>query len=855
MSLSPLQFWRLFTWRHWRRAPGTHLLLVLLLGTGVAAFLGIRLANRSALTGFQQFTQTLGSGAPLTLESTAGPFPARHLFPIREAFDLHSVDLLPGLLASGFHEERASPLRLLGLDLVAARNVSLRLPEAAELFNAANAADGLFQDALRGDPMLLLTAAAARSLGVTAGDTLPLTTDAGRFDWWVGAVLPEGLDAPGIDAFADIRTLQVRAGRPETIDRVEVFPLRPLSEAQLDAVRRRLPPGLLLSTDGGRSRTANTLSAAFRMNLSALSLLALVVSLYLILQALDAAVVRRRSEIAVLRSLGVPGRAIRNAWFREALSLGIVGSLAGVLLGLLLARFSVGAVTGTMENLYLQGSTRGALWSTSEVLLALLLGITASLLAGWLPARDAALTPPAQSLGKEARHLPIQLLDHPAYGALALIMTLIFIALPPLKLPGGTRFPLGGYLAAFSLAVGISILACLLPPRIASLLQRLQPNRLRLRLAASHLRRLSGRHKLALAGLIMATAMAGGITLLVHSFEHTITRWLGDQLEADLFVSARGFQHPGSDARIPADLRDTLLRHPAVRDGEYALMHRIQHRGHPIVLTGIQASDQGGERIWIHRPAGGLDVLREPTPALPLLASEPFVRRFRHRVGDEIRLQLPSGEVRGILRGVFADYANEHGTLVMHAATLAELLGEDRTATLGLFLHPEADPGLVLAELQAAHPSLNLRDQQSLRKEIYSIFRQTFSVTAALKLIGLIVAIAGLLLSQISLFLERGTERKTLRALGFTPRDLQLSGAWESGILAAIGGLTGLTAALGLGGILIFIINRQAFGWTLQPAVPLGAFTLFWLALTLTGAAAGLFAGRLAATLPIETEE
>jgi putative ABC transport system permease protein len=635
---------------------------------------------------------------------------------------------------------------------------------------------------------------------------------------------------------------------------MDVFTLANTSLPQ--GIDSTLPAGLVMEGSSDRRKAAASLSAAFRLNLSALSLLALLVSLYLILQALDAAVVRRRSEIAILRSLGVTPQSIRRAWFVEALTLGVAGSLAGVLLGIGLARISVQAVTQTLGNLYVQGATRGALWSWSEVTAAFVLGIGASLVAGWLPARDAALTPPAQALGRSARALPIQLLDHPRYGLLALVMGAICYPLPPLLLDGGqVRFPLFGYLSATFLAVGLSILACTLLPLAAQVLMRIWPHDARVRYATSQLRKPSGRHKLAMAGLLIATAMAGGITLLVHSFQGTVSGWLGEQLRAEVFVSARGFQHAGSTARIPFHLREALLQDPAIADREWSLLQRIPFQGQSTILAGIAIPNEPSERIWLTRPEEGLQVIYAPGDRVSLLASEPFVRKFGLGLGDDLTFDTPAGPINGRIKGVFADYANEHGTLVTSAERMVAWFGEDRSATLGLYLKPGSDRQGVVERMQIAYPSLNIRDQTSLRQEVFEIFQQTFSVTSALKGIGVAVAVAGLVLSQLSQFTERRGELRVLKELGFTRKDIALAGAGESTVLVLVGSLTGLVAALLLGHILIYVINRQSFGWTLQFAIPWASYFEYFVLILVAGSLTGALTGAWASRFKMEKEE
>lgn len=850
-----LLLWRVTTLRHWRGQPLSHLFLVLLLGTGVASFFGVRLANRAATAGFAVFTDTLSGGPAASIESRAGPLHVSRLPAIRQATGLHPLHLFP-VVVSAAETSDGTRMDVVGIDIVAARTLANLDPDRPAFLPRSGAEREAFQDALRGKRVLFPSPAAARQLNLNPGDTLVLLTEATTATWTLGPVLPPETDRGGPVAFADIRTLQEQTGRTEHVDRVEVFPTdpSPIPAATRDAVTQALPPDLVWTDPAERRRAAENLSAAFRLNLSALSLLALLVSLYLILQALDAAVARRREEIALLRSLGVAPRVLRQAWFVEALTLGVVGTLAGLVLGPLVARASVEGIAGTVDSLYVRTSARGALWSFPEALLAACLGLLASLASGWLPARDAALTPPAQILGRANRALPVKLLDHPLHGAVALVLGLAFLRVPPLRL-GGANFPLFGYLAATGFAVGGSILACQALPLAAKLPERLLPSDPRAHYAASQLRHPSGRHKLAMAGLLIATAMAGGITLMVHSFRGTVATWLNEQLNADLFVSARGFQNPGSAPRVPGASRDAMLRDPDVLDRLAAHFARVPFRGQSVVLAGIDLPRDprlDPERVWVQRPAAGMRTVEEDHT---FVVSEPFARKFNLWRGASLDLELPGGRITGRVAGVVTDYANEHGTVFTSGEQFREWLGEDRVATLALHLRPGANPLEARDRLQAAYPGLRVRDQSALREEVFGIFNQTFSLTAALKGVGVAVAVAGLALSQISQFTERRTELGVLRELGFIRRDLAIAGAWESGLLTLAGALGGLTAALVLGGVLIGVVNPQSFGWTLRYQVPWGSF-FSYLLLTLTaGALTGAVTGARAGNLKPDREE
>lgn len=857
--------WTFLTLRHWRKSLGAYLFLVMILGVGVAAFLGIRLANRSAVAGFNLFTESLSGGPKAVVIAQSGSIPSVQLPDIRAAFGVQPVVLLPvhPVTAQRVHPDGTmDTVDIIGLDFVATRNLqNIGSSPSSGLFPDSEEGMSSWADTVTGQGRFLFPSVeAAQTHKVSVGDSLQLMTGEGESEWTIGAVLPPETQAPATAFYTDLSLLNELGVSLDRIERVDVYTLSSQNVGNLEAVQSALPQGLTVRSREDQKAAADSMSRAFRMNLSALSLLALLVSLYLILQALDAAVVRRRGEIAVLRSLGVEPKDIRRAWFLEALMLGAVGSGIGVLLGIGVAYLAVGSVTETVSNLYVRSSTRAMLYSGGEISAAFALGLVASVLAGWLPARDAAMTPPAEVLSKSRHRLPIQLLDHPAFGWALLAVFAGTYFLPPLSLAGGLRFPAFGYLSALSFAVALAILMCSVFPVLGRLAPRFFPRQCRLRYAASQLRNPTGRHKLAMSGLLIAVAMAGGITLLVASFQNTIEQWLAHQLKADLFLSSKNFSHASSSGRISSEALLEMTDREDVADVEYTQIFRMELDGMSTYLTGVRLRENlkdSQRRLWIEKPPTGLSVLntRLETGLVPCIVSEPFSRKFNVSAGDRVTLPIPGGSQEALIRGVFADYGNEHGVLVVNASYTRTWFEEDRAATVGLYLDDHVDRAGVLSELKASYPGLEIRDNAGLRNEVITVFRQTFAVTGALKGIGIVVAVFGLVLSQFSLVTERRGELGVLRELGWTRRDVSLSSAWESVLIAVIGTAGGLLGALVLGHILIFVINRQSFGWTLKYTVPAADYAGFMVLMLAAAGMAGGIAGFVASAMEVEREE
>lgn len=855
---------RRFSLRHWRRAPGQNALLVLILSLGVGVFIAIRLANRAAIASFRNFTDTLVGPSDWVIEAPVGPLPESVLGELRSGLGGKAVEIIPVLEATA-----AAPVRgvglyetptytLVGLDLIGVLNL-----EAARGAAAPQALRGGFDrfwaDFQDGPRVWVPPALSAeRSLRVAIDDRVAELPVAG-----VIAGKPGGEPPPKNLLIMDLPRLQALTGRIGRLDRVEF-----VVDPGPDLDRRRAELGAWLTrlggngrrwtvrTPGARRQVAEEMTAAFRLNLTVLSLIALLVGLYLIVQALDGAVVRRRSEIAILRSLGVDAAAIRRLWLLESAVLGLIGGAGGVAAGWLGAQAAVRAVGRTVNTLYYATTVSRAGLAPGEIWLGLGLGMAASVAAGWWPAREAAETPPTQILGRGAAP-GAGIWRRPWYGLAALVGGWALTRVGPLRLEGGTRFPLAGYGAALLWIVGGGVLfagALPLAARAARALGRCGPAA---RVAMGHLGRPSGRHALAVASLLSAVGMSAGMAILVASFERTVRSWIGHELQADLYVYSAGARSASASDRIPAATWESLARHPGVASAAVLAAYPIHlGPGAPAQLEGtnLETVHRLADLPWLKQPRG--DALFDPRRDARLAAvSESFADRFRKGVGDRVVLPTPAGPRAVTIAGVYADYGSDQGTILVPWHSLVAWMGDASATHVSLFVRPGVNPDALGAAIEHAYPGLRVLTRSRLRALVLRVFRQTFGITYALEAVGLVVAIAGLALALASVLLDRREELTTLRALGFSRPELAAASSWEGLALAGWGAAGGLVLSLALGWLLVHVINKQSFGWTLQVDLPGGRLALLAGAVALTGAGVSFVVGLWGADLPADREE
>lgn len=853
------------TWRHARRSWRETIVLIGLLALGVATYLSILMASRSASRGFADFTGMLSGGSELTLQPVAGYFSIHWLPDLRKALGDEPAILLPVLETTavrpatpGEPDYGRAVHRLLGLDLLAVTNLPGQEGEGAWnwLDPQAN-----WWEWLRDPGTLFVSSDLLREWQVGLGDTVHLLVQDDIHAGRIRGVLPEFGEQPLERTIVmDLPALQRWADRPASLDRVEVWvPAGPTSKERLAEVGRRLEQAAadrwVLATPETSREQGEKITASFRFNLQILALIALLVGIYLIGQAMDAAVVRRRQEIGILRSLGLSRRDLLRLWLLESAVLGLLGGVAGILLGWLLAQFTVQAVALTVNALYLSTAARSASLTWPDIGIGFVLSFGGSLLAGWLPARDAAATSPASTLRQQTPTLGSEFLDHPRLGLGLLTLAVCGALTPAWRVEGGSAIPVGGYVAALAGLLGGTLWLGRWFPLITRLTRCWTGTGAVLLFAFTRLRRAGSRHRLAAAGIMVAVAMAGAMSLLVNSFDRTMTGWIDVRFQADVYLSSGGMQSAGSRHLIRPQTLQALAENPSVAVSDPFHLQPIVWQGRSTFLGASDLSLLGDrQRMLWREPLLPLETIPGEVEAWAIV-NESFSRRFAVARGETIVLPTPQGPKHLFIRGIQADYGNEQGLLWIDRQYFREWLGVDAALNVSLFLRPGVSVEEVLGRLREDFPGLQIRGQAALREVVLGIFRQTFALTHALKIIALGVALAGLILGLVSILRESLRERLILRQLGCTRAQMAQAAAIEGIGIALAGLLWGLLLSVGLGWILVYVINRQSFGWTLQWSWPWMDWALLSALLLLAAWLASWAVGRWGTRLSVERTE
>jgi len=845
--------------RYLLRHPWQFGLAVLGVALGVAVVVSIDLANVSASRAFTLSTEAVTGRATHQVSGGPGGLPddAFRRLVLEAGIERAAPVVEDYVTIPRRRDEPSRTLHLLGVDPFS------ESPFRAYLSGTPGGA-GRDRAAVDLGPLLtrpgagVLAAGTARDLGLRIGDSFVARAGgiAKRIEL-AGTLDPE--DENTRRALADLLVMDIAAaqellGRAGKLDRIDlILPEGPEGQRQLARAAAVLPLGAQILPAAGRTRTTEDMTRAFRLNLTALSMLALVCGLFLIYNTMTFSVVQRRGLIGTLRTLGVTRREIFSLVLGEALVVALLGTAAGLGAGVLLGRGLVRLVTQTINDLYFVVSVRELSIPAATLLQGMAIGIGATLLAALVPAIEATQASPRAALTRSSlesrlrRALP---------RATACGVGLLLLGGILLMVPGGRDGNLGlSFAGLFAVILGCALLAPGATVLLMRLLRRPMGALLGIlgRMATGGVVASLSRTAVAIAALVIAVSVTVGVGVMIDSFRHTVVRWLEMSLQADVYVSvpsrAGGFR--GGElapkvaeraAAVPGVLRANLIRRvelPSSTGGVRLVVIGTDDQG----IRAFELKDGRPDEAWPRFQRGGA-----------VLVSEPYAYRTGVGRGGTVRLRTVRGDRDFPVAGVYYDYASDRGIVLMSRATYLRHWNDPALSGFSLDLAPGADPDRVVELLRktvATERALFIQSTRSLKKLSLEIFDRTFLITGVLRLLAGLVAFIGVLSSLMALQLERARELGVLRANGLTPGQVWQLVTSQTGLMGLAAGLLSIPVGLALAAIMIYVVNRRSFGWTIRMEVSPGVL-LQALALALAAALlAGLYpAFKMARTSP-----
>ena len=586
---------------------------------------------------------------------------------------------------------------------------------------------------------------------------------------------------------------------------------------------------------------------AFRINLTALSLLALVVGMLLIYATMSFAVVRRRRALGTLRALGASRGDIAADVLAESVLLGSVATAAGLVLGWVLSRSLTDLVLATINDLYFTARVTPDAVAWFPFVKAGLLGVGATLIAAMRPAAEASGEPPRSAMTDVAYEQAMRrrFAAGPAVAAAAFVAAGALIAWPGSGL-------VAAFAGLFCVLAGYSLLVPAATAHLLRGLLALTGRRLGLavRMAVRGAAASLSRTGIAVTALAVAVATVVGIGVMIDSFRGSVTRWLDQSLLADYYLVTEIDGPEGFSREEIADL--------AAIDG-------VAGTSLSRVLTLPTEAGELSVRAAGEGPRGYGETLidGDPETAFPaleagegIILAEAFARVRNLSVGDTLTLPARDGPRDFLVVGTFRDYRTAGSSAMLPYHVVTDVWGYLPPHGVGIYRRDDANRTAIetrLGAFAAERGDVRLAANEEIRRITLTVFDRTFEITSVLRLLAGIIAFFGILSALLALQLERGREIATLRAIGFTRRQTGANSLAQTTLLGLVAGVLALPLGIVLAALLIYVINQRSFGWTMGFVVAPEQLATGLVLSLLAAFLAGIYPARRLAAQPIAT--
>jgi len=838
-------FYRLML-RSLLQEPVRALLTVLAVTLGVAVVLAIDLAGAAATGSFRASMETLAGDSDLEVIATGG-VPEAVVGTI--AALPYSIRISPRIEDSAVVMDTKETIPLVGLDLVgeaSTESSGQRFAFESPSTNTTGAPE---------EPLQFLQDAnsiwVGEGLHKKAGERVRLLVNDQVREFTVRGVYP---DSNGSESaiVMDLAAAQRALNRFGRVDRILLkVPEVPNLEDWQQRVRAALPVGVEVRPQGTGTNENRRMLAAFRWNLRLLSYIALIVGAFLIYNTISVSVVRRRPETGIVRALGASRGAVLTAFLGEAAFFGLAGAALGLPIGRVMASGAVRLMATTVESLYVSSRPGPIELSGWSVVLALVTGVGVAVISAYSPAREASLVSPVEAMAPGRREYIARV--HKSRD-LWLALILAVLAAVATRVPALEGKPVFGYIAAILLVVACALSIPAFTDAVISRTSRWLGKILGVEalLASQSLSASLRRTSVLVGALGTAVAMMTSVGIMVGSFRETVLLWMNDRLPADLYLRPAGEPAPDRHPTVSLELAEKISKLPGVAGVDRLRAYEISYDGMPATLASVDLSALRSDRssnFFSGRPAE--QVLAQMRNADAVVVSEPFTYKHHVRAGETITLALGPARPSFRIVDVYYDYGSERGSILMDRQTMLRYLPDATPSNLAIYVAANASTETVRQEVIQASAGYRvlLFSNRDLRAEAIRIFDRTFAITYALEAVAVIVAVMGVAGALLALVIDRRRELGLLRFLGAATGQVRKQILLEAGLLGLLANFAGLALGFALSLVLIYVINKQSFGWTIRfhlpVAVLLGAITVVYLATVV----AGLYPAQVAVRL------
>ena len=803
--------------RPWQTA-----LSVLGITLGVAIVVAIDLGNQSAKHAFSLSSDAVSGKATHRIVGGPGGLPEDVYRVLRVELGVRaSAPVVEGYAYLPEETYNGGALRLLGIDPLADSQFRPYTRSSPQV-GRANAPVRNVASLLVTPNSALVSVETAKELGLQAGDSVNLRiSDKPQMVKIAGLITPRNsLSSETLKnlVITDISTAQELIGYEGRLSHIDLIVSSDENgDESLARIRRVLPAEATLVSSATRSETIEELTSSFDDNLFVISLLGLIVGAFLIYNAMAFSVVQRRPVIGALRALGVTRQQIFALVLSEALVIGLVSSVMGVLLGIVIGRGILNTITQTITDLFFVVSVQELSIPVWSLVKGALLGLFATLAAAFVPALEATGVSARETLSRS--HLEERFRGAvPLASAAGVALAAIGVAL--------ILIPAKSLILAFT-GIGALVLGyAMLTPACVILFSKALAPPLRAifgamgAMAARGIAASISRTAVAIAALAVAISITISIDTMVQSFRGTVVQWLDNSLGSDLYISPTSFNSQGGATGLSPQFVERIRAVDAVASVRTVRNARVNSPSGEVELLAFDTSYDGFVRY---------NSFKEGSPALiwddlqsgdTVAVSEPYAYHNDKSIGSTIRLHTSEGERKFRIAGIYYDYRNSANGKVMMSSSAYNRYWDDANVTgIGV----TAADGVAVRDLKTAisraignAAEIEIRSNAELKAAALEVFERSFAITSVVHALSIAVAFVGVLSALMAMQMERSTEFGTLRAIGFTPKQVWLMFTTQTAMMGIAAGLLAVPLGLIQGAVLIFVVNRRSFGWSMD---------------------------------------
>ena len=817
----------------WRAHPWRALAAIAAIALGVGLGFAIDLINGAAFNEFSAAARSLTGQSDLQVRG-AQPLFDEKVYPQlarRDGVVLANPVLEIDATLPGKNPDQRGALKILGIDMFRA---SALAPDLLGVPSENHPFDTLADDAI------FLSPAAQDWLKVKVGDTLQLQNGTALVDLRVAGGIVRARPGQRI-AVMDIAAAQWRFERLGKLSRIDLKLATGITRASFRSKLAAEFPALLVTESADQQARSANMSRAYRVNLNVLALVALFTGAFLVFSTQALSVLRRRSQFALLRVIGLTRGLLLRQVLLEGALLGALGSLVGLLGGYALAALALQYFGGDLGGGYFPGIRPSVQLNWVTAIIFFVLGTGIALLGSLAPALEAARAQPAPALKSGSEDVALARLSTPWPALACLLLAALLTTLPPVF-----ELPLFGYLAVALLLVG----GIALMPRCAALvfaaLSRHGQRQPVTMLALSRLANAPNQASIALGGVLSSFSLMVAMAIMVSSFRVSVDDWLVQLLSANLYVRSASSGDTG--ALKPAEQR-LLSALPGVQRAEFLrTLPLTLEPTRPAVVLLARPIDAAAPGRTLPLTDDVIDATQLPAGVLPLWASEAMLDLYGYRVGQQVMLPLGANAPPFKVVGVWRDYARQSGAVQIRLADYQRLTGDLDVSDAALFFKPGVKTDEVIGDVRALPfgSALEFSDPGEIRALSLKIFDRSFAVTYLLEVVAIVIGLFGVAATFSAQTLARAKEFGMLRHVGVTRRQILLVLGVEGGLLTAVGIVVGFVLGWVISLVLIFIVNPQSFHWSMQLHMPWIMLASVASLLLVSSAATAVFAGSRA---------